>query len=143
MTIFQLRNIDPAASMTWAYHYHREDACWSLQALGVPDMQQLEQGQFDSSIDLLPTTTTSTISFRDHCVIRLLEQVDMVIQRGIFYHKRNEIVQLYETSAPDRNPLPRHFPDLPDNQTFMVLLDPCRFCRMNGSVHQVTGKAEI
>ena len=93
--------------MTWAYHYHREVACWSLQALGVPDMQRLEQGQFDSSIELLLTTITSTISFRDHCVIRLLEQVDMVIQRGIFCHKCNELVQLYETSAPDRNPLPR------------------------------------
>ena len=71
-------------------------------------MHPLEQGHFDTSIHLLPTTATSSISFRDRCVIRLLEQVDMaIVQREIFCHKRNGVVHLYETGAPDRIPLPR------------------------------------
>ena len=65
--------------------------------------------------------------------------MDMVIQRWIFCHNRNELVQLYE-----HLPLTGiHFPDLPDNQPFIVLLDPCHLCWISGSVHQVTGKAEI
>ena len=70
--------------MTWTYHFHGEIACWSLRALGVPDMQRFEQGCLDSSIRLLPTTVVLTISFRDRYVIRLLDQVNMgTIQRGI------------------------------------------------------------
>ena len=64
-------------------------------------MQRVEQRHLDSSIHLLPTTAKSTISFQEHCVIRLLEQVNMTtIQRRIFCHKRNGSLQLYETRAP-------------------------------------------
>ena len=71
--------------MTWTYHFHGGIACWSLRALGVPDMQRFEQGCHDSSIRLLPTTVILDTSFRDRYVIRLLDQVDMaIIQWGIF-----------------------------------------------------------
>ena len=90
-------------SDAYACRYHCQIACWSLKALGVPDMQSFEQHHLDCFIRLIPTTAKSPISFQQRCAIRLLEQVNMAtIQRGAFCRECNGSLQLYETCASGR-----------------------------------------
>ncbi len=100
---------------------------------------RLEQHHLDGSNRLLPTTANSTISFEEHCVIRLLEQVNMAsIQRG--NHKSHTSLQLYETRAPGRifEPPTYHITRVAWYSCIHVV-----FCRMTGSAHRTTGKAVI